>query len=198
MATEPTPRSNRVTPFGEIEATPFRGSLMGNRGRLGPGGWSSSAWIACSLDYPRPPGWQPRYTRLFFHDEAVGLAAGFRPCAQCRRTAYARFKAAFQASHYMTDGVRAARIDREIREGWGGGQVRLESLPDGAFVRVVDNAVPHLKWRDYLHPWDHGGYGTPTATGQVEWALPITPASVIRALGAGYVPAVRFREPSPS
>ncbi|MEZ5867808.1 MAG: hypothetical protein R3D46_04795 [Defluviimonas denitrificans] len=30
-------------------------------------------------------------TPLFFMDEAVALAAGHRPCADCRRTDYDRF-----------------------------------------------------------------------------------------------------------
>ncbi len=35
-----------------------------------------------------------RYTELFFLDEAVSLAAGHRPCAECRRQRYNDFKAA--------------------------------------------------------------------------------------------------------
>ncbi len=37
--------------------------------------------------------WQPHhYTVLFFHDEAVSLAAGHRPCALCRREAYDAYR----------------------------------------------------------------------------------------------------------
>ena len=32
-----------------------------------------------------------RYTELFFLDEAVALAAGHRPCGECRRADYAAF-----------------------------------------------------------------------------------------------------------
>jgi len=35
------------------------------------------------------------YTELFFLDEAVALAAGHRPCAECRRDDYTRFRAAW-------------------------------------------------------------------------------------------------------
>ena len=39
------------------------------------------------------PKWEPgRWTALFFHDEAVALAAGHRPCALCRRAAYQRYR----------------------------------------------------------------------------------------------------------
>ena len=40
----------------------------------------------------RSPLMQPgRYTELFFLDEATALAAGHRPCAECRREDYVRF-----------------------------------------------------------------------------------------------------------
>ena len=86
------PRQNRVNPFGELIATPARGTLMGNRGCLHDDrdhpvrryqGWR---WIICVLDFkgrtraPMPPG---HYTSLFFLDEATALAAGHRPCAEC-------------------------------------------------------------------------------------------------------------------
>jgi hypothetical protein len=79
---------NRVTPSGEIIATPARGTVMGNRGilhdderrivrttRLG-------TWLICRLEFNgrrrevMSPG---SYTELFFLDEAVALAAGHRP-----------------------------------------------------------------------------------------------------------------------
>ncbi len=50
------PLQNRVTPFGEIETTPARGLLMGNRGilhdergHLDPARWRHRTWIACTL-----------------------------------------------------------------------------------------------------------------------------------------------------
>ena len=42
------PRQNRVTPFGELVATPARGTLMGNRGCLHDARGSSDGGSAAS------------------------------------------------------------------------------------------------------------------------------------------------------
>ena len=79
--------SNRVDPWGRIFCTPERGYLMGNRD-------FGDAWIACSLRHPDgtagPSGVD--YFKLFFLDEPTALAAGHRPCAQCRKKDYELFK----------------------------------------------------------------------------------------------------------
>ena len=36
------------------------------------------------------------YTELFFLDEATALAAGHRPCAECRREDFQRFQVAWR------------------------------------------------------------------------------------------------------
>src|SRR5262249_42534874 len=98
------PLQNRVTPFGELIATEARGLLMGNRGRLHDTDRrivryaQGRRWIACVTSFRgrRRTIMSPRsYTELFFLDEAVALAAGHRPCAECRRGDYARFQAAW-------------------------------------------------------------------------------------------------------
>ena len=85
---------NRVTPFGELIATPARGLMFGNRGgrfhrddqTLGLRRWASRHWICCDLHYKghhhEPMG--KGYTSLFFLDEVTALAAGHRPCFYCR------------------------------------------------------------------------------------------------------------------
>jgi hypothetical protein len=89
------PLQNRVNPFGEIVATPVRGTMMGNRGgkshrddrTLGKRRWTSRHWICCDIHYKNkqhdPMG--KYYTSLFFLDEVTALAAGHRPCFFCRR-----------------------------------------------------------------------------------------------------------------
>lgn len=88
------PRQNRVNPFGEIIATPERGTFMGNRGVLHDEEgrvrrkWKVKRWIVCVLEFrgrKRKVMTPRRYTELFFLDEATALAAGHRPCAECRR-----------------------------------------------------------------------------------------------------------------
>src|SRR5215213_5850381 len=88
------PRQNRVTPLSDIIADPARGLVFGNRGCLHDDDGrirrhhAGRAWIACRLRFKdrRRVLMQPRrYTELFFLDEATALAAGHRPCAECRR-----------------------------------------------------------------------------------------------------------------
>ena len=95
------PRRNRVTPLGDLVADSARGLVYGNRGCLQDPtgrivrGYQVKRWIACRLrfkDRRRSPLMQPgRFTELFFLDEATALAAGHRPCAECRREDYVLF-----------------------------------------------------------------------------------------------------------
>ena len=51
------PRQNRVTPFGDIIATPERGTFIGNRGVLHDDTgrirrpWRLKRWIVCALEF---------------------------------------------------------------------------------------------------------------------------------------------------
>ncbi|MEO6299829.1 MAG: hypothetical protein ABIO62_09385, partial [Paracoccaceae bacterium] len=87
------PLQNRVMPSGEIVADAAKGMFMGNRGCLHDDQqrlkvpWRLKAWITCVLvfkDRNRVVMRPGHYTELFFLDEAVALAAGHRPCAECR------------------------------------------------------------------------------------------------------------------
>src|SRR3546814_12740924 len=82
-----------------------------------------------------------RYTELFFLDEATALAAGHRPCFECRRGDFVRFRDAWAAGNGWTsehpprvadmDGrLHRERVDGHTRRQrtWRG---RLEDLPDG-------------------------------------------------------------------
>jgi hypothetical protein len=97
------PQRNRVTPTGEIVATPLRGAWTGNRGVLHEGReiirfHGGNLWITCALRFKdrHRELWIPnRWTPLFFHDEAVAFAAGHRPCGECRRDEYTAYKAAW-------------------------------------------------------------------------------------------------------
>src|SRR6202007_2785490 len=97
------PERNRVTPLGEIVATPLRGAWTGNRGVLHEGrevvrSHAGDLWITCALEFRARHRelWLPnRWTPLFFHDEAVSFAAGHRPCGECRHAEYQAYKAAW-------------------------------------------------------------------------------------------------------
>jgi len=89
------PLQNRVSPFGELITTSARGLFMGNRGgrfhtadrTLTSRRWASRQWICCRLQFKQRHRkvWGDSYTELFFLDEVTALAAGHRPCFECRR-----------------------------------------------------------------------------------------------------------------
>jgi hypothetical protein len=82
---------------------------MGNRGVLHNENreivrrYASRRWISCVLEFRgrwRAVMSPRRYTELFFLDEAVALAAGHRPCAECRRERFNAFKEAWIRSEH--------------------------------------------------------------------------------------------------
>ena len=89
------PLQNRVDPFGELFADSARGRFFGNRGgrfhtddrTLTRRRWVSRTWICCVLEFKNRHRdvWGRSYTELFFLDEVTALAAGHRPCFECRR-----------------------------------------------------------------------------------------------------------------
>ncbi len=100
------PLQNRVTPTGDIIATPHRGMFTGNRGIIHDPAtktltrrWASQAWLTCVCEFKgrrREVMGGRSWTELFFLDEATALAAGHRPCFFCRRDDAIRFRAAWQ------------------------------------------------------------------------------------------------------
>jgi hypothetical protein len=197
------PLQNRVTPLGEIVAIAARGSLMGNRGCLHDGQqrltrrrWTTHSWVACVLAFKnrRRPLMQPnRYTELFFLDEPTALAAGHRPCGECRRADYLRFMDCFRRGNAMTDADRHA-IDRRLQADRiaprSRAQIRheasLESLPDGAMILWRDG--PHLLWRGALHRWTESGYVQTITLPPHGTVTVLTPRATVAALQAGYRP----------
>ncbi|MAZ19151.1 MAG: hypothetical protein CL535_22860 [Ahrensia sp.] len=198
------PLQNRVTPFGEIVAHPARGLFMGNRGILHISGrrlhptrrWTHKTWICCLCEFKgrhRPVMTPGRYTELFFLDEAAALAAGHRPCFECRRADAKRFAAAWAqgnggplpSARDMDAVLHAERLD--------GKDKRLHrltaspgALPDGAMVAADDRAWLVLDGR--FLPWSFEGYGA--AAGEPAGLSLLTPPSIIRALVAGYRPSL--------
>src|SRR4051794_26510664 len=183
---------NRVTPLGEIVATPLRGAWTGNRGCLHRGEeivrfHASDLWIVCELEFR---GWHSelfrpgRFTWLFFHDEAVAFAAGHRPCALCRRASYNAYRDAL-------GGLSAAAINKQLHaerivRGTHRRQlhrVPWRDLPDGAFV--LDD-TPKLVLGDALVEWTTSGYGQRAARPASGDAQVITPPSTLQVLRAGY------------
>jgi hypothetical protein len=201
-------RQNRVLPTGDIAALPFRGAWMGNRGilhdnegRLGRARWRHPHWIICRLAFKgrhREIMAPRRYTELFFFDEAVALAAGHRPCAECRRDSFNAYRAAWARGYAcprpsaleMDRALHAARIDRRTGR-QATARAPLALLPDGAFVRA-EGGEPCLLWRGALHAYLGDGYGPPRPAGGSEHSEVLTPAPSLAALRGGYPVSVRL------
>ena len=200
-------RQNRVTPYGALIAVPDRGMFWGNRGVLhDPEGRlvrysRGRAWVICVLEFKgrRRQQWAPgRLTELFFLDEATGLAAGHRPCGECRYRDYQAFKDAWAAAHGgERPGVQAidARLHADRLTGPGVRrtyQARLDGLPDGTMVEHQD--APFLVRGGALLAWTPGGYlaqqapaPAPAPSGEV---TVITPRATVAVLAAGYRPVI--------
>jgi hypothetical protein len=198
------PLQNRVTPFGEIVAIPQRGTLMGNRGIIhDPGSrtllarrWTTKSWIVCVCDFKgrrRSVMGGRSWTELFFLDEATALAAGHRPCFECRRRDAVAFRAAWAAGNGVA-APRAAEIDDTLhRERLAGREKRLheipapiDELPDG--IMLASGGESYIVLGGEAFRWSPAGYGESAS------ALPdarlLTPPSTVRARAAGYRPAV--------
>ena len=196
------PARNRVSPLGEIIAVPGRGAWMGNRGRLheGEGGRAAreivrnhqhTTWIICALSFRgrRVAQWEPnRYTPLFFLDEAVALAAGHRPCAECRRGPYNEYRALWAetqggAAPYARD--MDMQLHRE-RTGGAGHRATWDSLPNGVFVAT--DSGPAVVVGDRLAVWDHchNIYRDKLPCPKTGTATVLTPPSTVQILRAGY------------
>jgi hypothetical protein len=205
------PLQNRVTPFGDLIATSARGTLMGNRGRLHDAGRrivrrvasGYRAWVTCRLAFGgrhRVVMAPNRYTELFFLDEATALAAGHRPCGECRRADFRRFKATWLAANRdrgLRPDARIEAVDRELhrdRLGPDGRsrtyRVERGALPDGVFVVLPDAGNPFLVWREGLVPWSPAGYGPRRRLPHDRPVVVLTPRSTTATIAAGYVPDV--------
>jgi hypothetical protein len=192
----PVPWQNRVTPLGELVADPARGLVYGNRGCLHDDAgrivrrYQVRRWIACRLrfnDRHRSPLMQPgRYTELFFLDEATALAAGHRPCAECRREDYVRFVEQWTERH-PAEGTADAIDLRLHAERFDPGtrsrrvhEVELDSLPDGAFV--LRSGEPYVVVGSVLLLWTPRGYASRVPRPRGATAEAITPPSLVEHL----------------
>jgi hypothetical protein len=193
------PLQNRVDPFGELFAGPARGLLMGNRGgqlhdahrRLGTRRWTSRQWICCKLDFNdrRRKVWGDSYSELFFLDEVTALAAGHRPCFECRRRDGENFAALFsgkaaQARAAAMDKVlHAERLDAKAKRLH---RRKIDDLPDGAMIALGGDAFALRGAR--LLRWTPSGYRSAQPRPRGIEADVLTPPSILAVLKAGYAP----------
>ena len=196
------PLPNRVDPFGAIHAVPERGLMYGNRGggfhrqdrTLRPRPWASRQWLCCVLAFKgrrRTPLMARGYTELFFLDEVTALAAGHRPCFECRRADATRFAAAWArakglarppAAPEMDVVLHAERLDGRMQRVW---RADAAGLPDGTVIAIGGDAFA-LRG-DGMLQWSFAGYGK--ARPRVSSAVNVlTPPSTIDALRQDYRP----------
>lgn len=196
-----SPAPNRVTPWGSIVAIPLRGAFTGNRGILHSGPHeiarfhAHDSWVTCALEFKGrwSRQWIPhRFTWLYFHDEAVSMAAGHRPCNHCRHASYVAYRSAW-ADGLRVEPPSAKEMNRRLhgeRLIRGTRDRRLHDvdwidLPTGAFVWLNDER-PAVVVEDRVVEWTFEGYRT-------QWHRPVrgtasvlTPPATVAVLRAGY------------
>lgn len=190
------PLQNRVTPFGDLTISPARGTLMGNRGgrfhsderRLTARRWASKQWICCVLDFKgrQRDVWGRLYTELFFLDEVTALAAGHRPCFECRRKDAQAFAALFPGPHRapaMDTVLHAERLDGRAKRRH---RRAIDALPDGAMIAFDDGA--YAVRGKYLLRWSPSGYDKRHTRPQGLQVDVLTPPAIVTVLTKGYAP----------
>ena len=193
------PLPNRVDPFGDLHAVPERGRFTGNRGCLVDDAGRfvrhhrGTLWITCRTAFrgrrvglTRPRRWTP----LFFLDDAVALAAGHRPCGECRHADHVAYREAVAAATGTP--VRAGDLNRLLaaergrrpgRDTWVGAD-----LPDGTVV-LTDG--PRLVLGARLLAFSFGGWRDPVP--RPAGALTVlTPPTSVAALRYGFAPDIDY------
>ena len=139
-----------------------------------------------------------RYTELFFLDEATALAAGHRPCFECRRRDAEQFAMLWAQARNWPAPARAPEMDLVLqaeRVGRHGQKMtfmaQLGSLPIGTFIRL-----PNARRSAELSRSGRSSSGLvagrlwqrPTPLNRRRQVEVLTPRSVVAVLSAGYRP----------
>ena len=193
------PLQSRVSPFGELFASPARGLLMGNRGgrlhdaqrKLATLRWVTRAWICCKLEFNNRHRdvWGDSYTELFFLDEVTAFAAGHRPCFECRRKDAERFATLFSGKKRR---ATAAAMDKVLHDERLNGHAKrthlrkLDTLPDGAVI-VIANDTFAVRGEFLLH-WTPAAYAERRVRPGGSTVEVLSPPSIVTVLSRGYRP----------
>lgn len=196
---------NRVDPRGDLIKTTARGSWMGNRGVIHDEHqqivrpFKLKAWLICLLDFKgrrRQVMTPDRYTELFFLDEATAFSAGHRPCAECRRKAFNRFKHFWleaNADYGFNERTPIWKIDEVLhKERINRSGVKItftesvSHLPAGSFV--LHHNAAYLFADGLFFRWTPEGYDEGIILAGVDRVEVLTPRSVVNTFRAGYKP----------
>ncbi|HET9715544.1 MAG TPA: hypothetical protein VFP60_05100 [Pseudolabrys sp.] len=172
---------------------------MGNRGgrlhdlgcRLSDRRWVTRAWICCKLEFNgrHRQVWGRGYTELFFLDEVTALAAGHRPCFECRHKDAEHFAALFSGEAHrawaagMDEVLHIERLAGKLKRTH---RSRVDALPDGAMIALEGTAYAVLCKR--LLRWTPAGYSMVNRNPETGVVDVLTPPSILRVLERGYVP----------
>jgi hypothetical protein len=179
---------------------PDRGLFTGNRGCLVDDAerlvrhHRGTLWITCVTEFrgrrvglARPNRWTP----VFFVDDAVALAAGHRPCGECRWPAYRAYRDAIDPDLRAGELNRRLHADR-LRRGRGlarAGDRKLwtgTDLPDGTVV-ITDG--PRLLHGGALHAFSFAGWHSPVEVPNGPLQV-LTPHTSVSALRGGFEPVL--------
>lgn len=194
---------NRVLPQGLIESHSARGTFMGNRGVLHGSNkelkrlFKTKAWIICLLEFKgrkRELMSPNSYTELFFLDEVTALAAGHRPCAECRRSRYNEFRKAWIEGNQwegssvirapeMDAILHSERIEGDEKVTWNG---RLSDLPHGTMFEFDEKSYAICDGN--ILEWNFDGYCNADFATFPEEVDVLTPRSVVNVLATGFSP----------
>jgi hypothetical protein len=196
---------NRVDPFGNIIKTAARGAWMGNRGILHDDKqqvlrpFKLKAWITCKLEFKdrkRTVMAPNRYTELFFLDEATSFAAGHRPCFECRRGDFNKFKSLWlkgNPQYNFNERTSIQEIDEVIhRERMNKDKSKVtfredtDNIPNGTFISF--NNDPFLVLNGLMYLWSPFGYEKGIPLPGTDKLAVLTPRSVVNTFRAGYMP----------
>jgi hypothetical protein len=141
------------------------------------------------------------YTELFFLDEATALAAGHRPCAECRHARFVEFCSAWRAAKpvprtrarptaSVIDG--SLHAERLCHDGSKRSfTAALDQLPDGVIVTAPSlGDQSHLVLGARLLVWSPRGYAEQRRRPKGLDVTVLTPGSTVEAIRAGYLPEI--------
>ena len=131
-----------------------------------------------------------RYTGLFFLDEATALAAGHRPCAECRNADYQSFLALTGASGAdELDEMLHAERGRPTNRSW------TSSPTARSWCSTASRGSSSVRTSCAGRP---GGYSErrPRFSGRVELVTPPTSVRVLASGWAGSLPLIHPSRPS--
>ena len=141
---------------------------------------------------PSPNVWGCFYTELFFLDEPTALAAGHRPCFECRRKDAETFAEAWRKAKRLRARPYADAMDTVLHDERLDGRTKrlhrreIEALPDGAFI-AQDGEAFAIRGGALLH-WTPEGYDARRPRRRGVAVDVLTPPAILAALSAGYEP----------